>query len=211
MWHNCTRTTKPTLPLSDSKGIAPMALSRSFQLPTQHFRGAFTGVRPERDLIFTLEDSTEWLIVGVLGGELPFQGGKKKTNEREMFDAENGETVKPTTNSNQLLLFTPLCFWWKLGCHSWKISTSQLRIRGWKKILRQNDEIGKRCQCFGGAVTSDKLFSSFTYINYISNGHWQCPFYSSPLCCCHTFRDAAGYVVSATVPWADIIPFLTCL
>lgn len=22
---------------------------------------------------------------------------------------------------------------------------------------------------------------------------------------------AAGYVVSATVPWADIIPFLTCL
>lgn len=72
-----------------------MVLSRSFQLPTQHFRGAFTGVRPEGDLIFTLEDSTEWWIVAVLGGELPFQGEKnrwrekKKPNEREIFDAEN--------------------------------------------------------------------------------------------------------------------------
>ena len=48
----------------------------SFQLSTSG--GAFTGVRPERDLIFTLEDSTEWLIVAVLGWWVAISGRKKK-------------------------------------------------------------------------------------------------------------------------------------
>ena len=38
--------------------------------------------------------------MAVLGGELPFQGEQKRDNKREMFDAENGKTVKPPTVTN---------------------------------------------------------------------------------------------------------------
>ena len=121
-------------PWSDSKGIAPRRWS-SFQLPTQHFRGGAPSLYGP-NLTWSLRwGFNQWLILAVIGGDLPSQG------EKQRWKGDSAENCKTPTNFSCLhrpSMKRMYLSWWSCLVmsffFSWWAEDSRLQIR--PKMIR---------------------------------------------------------------------------